>query len=182
LAKDGKMVVSPKLPNRPKAPPRRPGRPHAQARHLHTHETIIASGSVTAGTGGVRNAWAVGARGVGRTNCRPAFVCLKSGLLVGNGSGCAAHGADPGHRCRPAPRHQRHLVPRAPRTAIANLFLQKGVRGASPGRGLGLRGGGATGRPFLGWQFTKKNLFLIKNLRLFFAKPFLPQGSKTCFR
>jgi hypothetical protein len=63
------------------------------------------------------------------------------------------------------------------------LFLQKGVRGASPGRGLGLWGGGATGRPFLGWQFTnKKNLFLIKNLRLFFAKPFLPQGSKTCFR
>ena len=76
----GEMVVSPTLPNRPKAPPRRPGRPHAQARHLHTHETIIASGSVTAGTGGVRNAWAVGARGGGRTNCRPAFVCLKVGF------------------------------------------------------------------------------------------------------
>ena len=88
-----------------------------------------------------------------------ALPCVfESGSFVGLiGSGCAAQGADPGHRCRPAPRHQRHLVPRAPRTAIANLFLQKGVRGASPGRGLGLRGGGATGRPFLGWQFHQKS-------------------------
>jgi hypothetical protein len=180
LAKDGKMVVSPTLPNHPKAPPRRPGRPHAQARHLHTHETIIASGSVTAGIWGVRNAWAGGTWG-GENQLPPCLVCLKSGVLLENGSGCAAQGADPGHRCRPAPRHQRHLVPRAPCTAIANLFLQKGVRGASPGRGLGLRGGGAPGHPFFGLAVHKKYLFLSKTSGCFSRNLFCHRDQKPVF-
>jgi hypothetical protein len=78
----------------------------------------------------------------------PCLVCLKSEMAAA----CAARGADPGHRCRPAPRRQRHLVPRAPRTAGPNLYLHKGVRGASPGRGLGLRGGA----PFVGLAVHKK--------------------------
>ena len=81
MATDGEVVGSPKLPNRPKAPPRRPRRPHAQARHLHTHETIIASDSVTAGTGGVWIARAVGAHGVGN-QLPPCLVCLKVGPLL----------------------------------------------------------------------------------------------------
>jgi hypothetical protein len=92
----------------------------------------------------------------GENQLPPCLVCLKVGFCWKMAAACAAQGADPGHRCRPAPRHQRHLVPRAPRTAGPNLYLHKGVRGASRGRGLGLRGGGATGRPLLGWQFTKK--------------------------
>ena len=84
------------------------------------------------------------------------LVCLKVGFCWKMAAACAAQGADPGHRCRPAPRHQRHLVPRAPRTAGPNLYLHKGVRGGTRGRGLALRGGGATGHPLLGWQFTKK--------------------------
>jgi hypothetical protein len=61
------------------------------------------------------------------------------------------------------------------------LFLQKGVRGASPGRGLGLRGGGATGRPFLGWQFTKKKPFFDQKPQAVFRETFFATGIKNLF-
>ena len=109
----GEMVGSPKLPNRPKAPPRRPRRPHAQARHLHTHETIIASGSVTAGTGGVWIARAVGAHGVGKPTA--ALPCVfESGVLLENGSGLCCTGGRP--RSPLLARPAASTPPGAPRT------------------------------------------------------------------
>ena len=117
----------------------------------------------------------------GENQLPPCLVCLKVGFCWKMAAACAAQGADPGHRCWPAPRHQRHLVPRAPRTAIANLFLQKGVRGASPGRGLGLRGGGATGHPSFGLAVHKKIPFLDQKPQAVFRETFFATGIKNLF-
>ena len=155
MAKDGEMVVSPTLPNRPKAPPRRPGRPHAQARHLHTHETIIASGSVTAGTGGVWSARAVGAHGVGKPTA--ALPCVfESGVLLENGSGLCCPGGRP--RSPLPARPAASTPPGAPRTTHrwTQLVFTQGRARWDPGAGSGAAGRGRHGAPFVGLAVHKK--------------------------
>ena len=146
---------SPKLPNRPKAPPRRPRRPHAQARHLHTHETIIASGSVTAGTGGVWNARAVGAHGVGKPTA--ALPCVfESGVLLENGSGLCCPGGRP--RSPLPARPAASTPPGAPRTTHrwTQLVFTQGRARWDPGAGSGAAGRGRHGAPFVGLAVHKK--------------------------
>jgi hypothetical protein len=61
------------------------------------------------------------------------------------------------------------------------LYLHKGVRGASPGRGLGLRGGGATGHPFYGLAVHKKQTFFDQKPQAVFRETFFATGIKNLF-